>query len=258
MADINDYGEEQVQRCLSVLIELMTILEEYRDYIIVVGGWVPRLLCPGAPEVHVGTTDVDLVVDFARFPDADTFTIGEILEKNGYEQACGPDERAIPSRYLRMLEDGQEIAIDFLAGEYHGTGKSHRHQRTQDILPRKARGGDIVFSGYVEITLRGKMPNGEGNEISMRVSSMASFLVMKGMALWDRSDEKDSYDTVYSIKNYPGSPDALVEEVRQFIESGLVKEGLGKIRAKFIDLSGEGPVAYADFLTIDNEEDRAL
>jgi hypothetical protein len=258
MADINEYDEEQVQRCLSVLIELMTILEEYQEYFVVVGGWVPRLLCSGAPEARVGTTDVDVAINFEEFPDAINDTVGQILEKNGYEQALDPDGRVIPSRFLRKLEDGQEIAIDFLAGEYHGTGKSHRHQRTQDINPRKARGGDIVFSDYVEIALQGKMPNGDESEIKLKVSGMAAFLVMKGMALWDRDDAKDPYDIVYSIKNYPKGADALVEEIQRHSENKLVLEGLGKIKTGFNDINGYGPVAYADFLLINDEEDRTL
>jgi len=36
-----DYSKKEVDACLSVLIELMTILGEFRDNIVLVGGWIP-------------------------------------------------------------------------------------------------------------------------------------------------------------------------------------------------------------------------
>jgi len=48
-----------VEAAKSVLIELTHLLGEYRDSIVVVGGWVPELLMPQEPRPHVGRTCVN-------------------------------------------------------------------------------------------------------------------------------------------------------------------------------------------------------
>ena len=52
---------------------------------------------------------------------------------------------------------------------------------------------------------------------------------MKGMALHDRLKEKDAWDIYFSLTNYPGGIDALVEEIAPHLDNGLVREGLLKI-----------------------------
>ena len=44
MVTKKDYTAEAVEAAHSVLIELIHLLGEYRDHIVVVGGWVPDLL----------------------------------------------------------------------------------------------------------------------------------------------------------------------------------------------------------------------
>jgi hypothetical protein len=46
-----------VEVARSVLIELMHLLGEYRDDIVIIGGWVPELLLPQEPHRHVGSMD---------------------------------------------------------------------------------------------------------------------------------------------------------------------------------------------------------
>ena len=106
--------------------------------------------------------------------------------------------------------------------------------------------------------MRGELPNGATNEVVIKVAGVVPFLVMKGMALWTRCDEKDSYDICYIVKNYPGGIDNLQREFEPFRKNKLVLEGLGKIRAKFDSVNGFGPTSYADFLLIDDEEDKQL
>ena len=50
--------------------------------------------------------------------------------------------------------------MDLLAGEYEGTGKSHRTQRMQDVLARKARGCDLAFDMVMEVPIEGVLPGG--------------------------------------------------------------------------------------------------
>lgn len=50
MVKKSDYGLPEVQACFSVIVEIVTMLGEYRDNIVLVGGNVPPLLIPSAVE----------------------------------------------------------------------------------------------------------------------------------------------------------------------------------------------------------------
>jgi len=253
MANIEDYDELSVGNCFSVLLELLTVLGEYRDNLVLVGGWVAKLTLEGAGEQHIGTTDVDLAVDFQNIPDRAYETIVRLLLERGYRQ-----DDYQPYKFFRKLDDGTEVEVDFLAGEYGGTGRSRRHQRAQDLMARKARAGDLVFDDFVTLTIKGELPNGAKNEVVLKVAGIVPFLAMKGMAIWDRYDEKDSYDICYTIRNYPGGLNELARALKPHMVNRLVLEGLQKIRAKFIQIDGFGPTAYADFLLATDSDERQL
>jgi len=68
---------------------------------------------------------------------------------------------------------------------------------------------------------------------------------MKGMALDDRLKEKDAWDIIYYVRNYPGGLDALVDELKPHLKHGLVREGLQKIEKYFASASHVGPTAVA-------------
>jgi len=257
MVKQSDYKEAEVQACFSVLLEIMTILGEFRENIVIVGGNVPALLIPLAREKHAGTMDIDLALDFKHIKDDSYQNIVEALTARGYYQKKGDQ----PFRFYRDVEDVLRgkitVEINLLAGEYGGTGKARRHQAVQNTKARKARGCDLVFESAVKIVLTGLLPDGARNKLSVKVASIGPFLVMKGMALWTRMKEKDAYDIYYCCKNYPGGIVSLTKAIKSFIENKLAREGLGKIRAKFSTVDGIGPNWVADFLEISDLEERA-
>jgi hypothetical protein len=55
-----NYEKKEVDICLSVIVEIMTVLGEYRDSIVLVGGWVPYFLIEDKKEAHIGSIDIDL------------------------------------------------------------------------------------------------------------------------------------------------------------------------------------------------------
>ena len=146
--------------------------------------------------------------------------------------------------------------MDFLAGEFEGTGQSHRTQPVQEGRARKARGCDLAFDLFVETEIRGELPGGGADQAMVRVSSVIALLVMKGMALHDRLKEKDAWDIYFTLSNYPGGLDALVSEIRPHIERGLVQEGLRKIGDKFATVRHAGPKFVADFEDVQEPEER--
>ncbi|MDD3927092.1 MAG: nucleotidyl transferase AbiEii/AbiGii toxin family protein [bacterium] len=247
-----DYSGEHVEAARSVILELTRLLGEYRDDIVVIGGWVPELLLSG----HVGSIDVDLALNHLKLQEAgySYATIERLLLSRGYRK--GEEQ---PYRFYRTVTvSGEEIdvEVDLLAGEYEGTGRSRRHQSIQDIKARKARGCELAFDLTSEVTVSGCLPDGGKDTVKIRVASIVPFIVMKGMALYDRLKEKDAYDVYFCLKNYLGGVDALIEEFRPHVSHGLVMEALDKIAQKFATHEHVGPVHVADFLEIEDAEAR--
>ena len=48
------------------MLELIRMLGEYRDEMIIVGGWVPALLLPTSSEGHIGSIDIDIALDHRK------------------------------------------------------------------------------------------------------------------------------------------------------------------------------------------------
>ncbi|MHC9540736.1 MAG: nucleotidyl transferase AbiEii/AbiGii toxin family protein [Vulcanimicrobiota bacterium] len=238
----------------SVLLEVSHVLGEYRDNIVVIGGWVPRLIVSND---HLGSLDVDLALDHRNISDECYCSMQELLLARGYFQKEGDQ----PFRFYRSVTiDEKEIIVelDLLAGEYEGTGQSRRHQNVQNIKLRKARGSDLAFELYEEVIISGILPGGGEDSTTIHVASIVSFLVMKGMALHDRLKEKDAWDIYFCIRHFPGGMDALVHKMLPHRKNKLVQEGLSKIKNKFSSVNAVGPKFVADFEGITDEAERAL
>ena len=254
MVTKSDYTSDEVEICLSVMVELMTVIGELRDHVVLVGGWVPYFLLKEKQHEHTGSIDIDLAFDFNHISDASYKTLLQLLEERGYDQGKQP---FIFHRTVKT-EDGLEytIQVDFMAGEYGGTGKFHRTQRVQDVRARKTRGCDLVFDSNFPIKIRKRIPDGAVNEVSIKVAGVVPFIVMKGMALDDRYKEKDAYDIYFTVSNYPGGIKELAKEFEPLKGNKLVVEGLGKIKSNFVSIDSPGPIWVVNFLEIDDQEEK--
>jgi hypothetical protein len=232
------------------------LLGEYRDDIVVVGGWVPQLILPAGATPHVGSIDVDLALNHRNLREAGYATIQALLARRGYEQ--DPRQPFIYHRTVVVNGNAIKVEVDFLAGEYEGTGAKHRTQPVHEGRARKARGCDLAFDLYVETNIEGQLPEGGRDQALVRVSSVVAFLVMKGMALHDRLKEKDAWDIYFTLINYPGGLDALADEIRPHLHHNLVQEGMRKIAEKFASSEHVGPKFVADFEDIQDAEERAI
>ena len=70
-------------------MEVMTILRSYRNALVLIGGWAPYFLLEkhGLPEArfrHVGSIDIDLVIDPEIVDEERYATITRLLLERGY------------------------------------------------------------------------------------------------------------------------------------------------------------------------------
>lgn len=257
MVSRSQYGEKEVNACKAVLLELVHLLGEIKDEMVIIGGWTPTFLLPQSNEPHVGSLDIDVALDFSKIPDDTYQTILKAFLKRGYTQ-----DRQQPFRFFRTVKvEGTEpmnVEINLMAGEYGGTGKGHRTQKVQDVRARKARGCELAFDAAVTVTIEGKLPDGGKDTASFKVAGIVPFLVMKGMAMYERVKEKDAYDIYYCVEHFPGGIERLAAEFKSFIKNKLVIESLGKIKSKFASVEHIGPKWVADFFEVTEKEDRDI
>lgn len=236
---------------LSHLLELMIALGSYREGLVLVGGWVPYLLLKeyqnkAVKFQHVGSVDIDIAVNPKIVDEKKYTTMLELLQQRGYRAKEGTTFSFVKTVVTNKGEE--QIQIDFLGPEYGGTKKGHRHQVVQDdFLLRKAHGADIVFNQTLDITLEGRLPSGGEGKTTIKVANIVGSLTMKGIVMGSRYKEKDAYDITSLILYYKKGPFSVADEVRPFIEHGLVKEALNAIRDKFRSQEAEGPTWFADF-----------
>ena len=258
------HGEDVAALSMSVYLELMTILGAYREALVLVGGWAPYFILErfgqqDADFQHVGSIDIDIAVDHRRVSAHQYASIVERLKRRGYRQRFDRLGRPVPFIFERTvsLEGGREtyVEVDFLAGEYEGTGKGHRHQRVQrDLLARKARGCDVAFDRCFEYELTGVLPDGAENTARVKIADVVGCLTMKGITLGERYHEKDAYDIYSVIAYYTDGPAGAAQAVRPHLDNGLVREGVDTIAEKFQSIRSMGPAGVGRFLASDSAE----
>jgi hypothetical protein len=244
-----DYSADLVEAARRVLVELTRLLAEYRDDVVLIGGWVPELLLAN----HVGSIDVDLALNHLHLQEVGYKSIERLLLENGYSK----DDRQpfIFHKIVPVNNVDIDVEVDLLAGEYPSERPQSRTQKVQDVNARKARGCDLAFDMYDEVHIEGTLPGGEKASVAVRVASIIPFLVMKGMAL-GRGKEKDSYDIYFCLTKYPGGLDKLIADFQPHISHGLVREGLEKIAAEFASVDHVGPNHVANFNEVYDDEER--
>lgn len=249
-----DYVAGQREAANRVLIEVMNVLQEYRDNILVVGGWVPDLYYPGAG--HIGSIDVDILLNHLAFEDSSYLTIERLLLQGGYVAS----EDKYFSFKKRVWVEGApyDVDLDVLAGKYGGTSAGKRSQHVQGIKALKADGGNFAFEvPCFETHIKARRPDGAMDGATIKVVSIIPFLAMKAAAL-GRGKPKDAYDIYFCIDhcNQGQGLESLVQAFQSFKTHGLIRKMLEKFQEKFSTPEHAGAKDVADFLGIDDPEER--
>lgn len=267
-----DYEEDVTAASRVGLAEIMTVLGAYRESLVLIGGWAPYLILEqfGEPGheyfdaaqtfdaevtfgrfVHVGSIDIDFVVDPAAI-DADRYaTIVESLLDRDYEpvkDSMYQFEKVIPSP-----QSGQKypIRVDFLTPRpLAGQGRSHRHREVQhDLRARTLEGAEVALAHWFWYEYDAQLPDGANSHVRVKVTDLIGSLALKGIAIGERYAEKDAYDIYALCAHYRGGPAAVAEILRPVREEEAVRRGLTAMAEKFREERAEGPTWVAVFLS---------
>lgn len=238
-----------VEAARRVMLELWSMLGEYRDTLTLVGGSTPPLLVGDVPnDPYTGTLDVDLIVDPLGVPEETYRTIAETLRARGYWQEPRPKQ---PFQWFRRIGiDGEPITveIDLLAPATARTGRQHRHEHIEGVpLARRTVGAELVREAYVEREFAGRLPDGRPNRVRLRVASVAVVVVLKALAMADRDTPKDAYDLDYLLAHTAGGPGAVADEFAALPSSDPVTRAVAVLAEKFESIDAYGPTSVAAY-----------
>ena len=246
-----DYSEGQKKASHRVLVELVNLFDEYRDDIRIVGGWVPDLMFPN--EAHVGSVDVDVLINHMTLKDSGYQTMAKILLKNGYEEH--------PEKYFSFIKvvviDGEEyiVDVDILAGMYGGTALKKRSQHIQGVKALKVTGGNFAFEfPPQQMKIEAERVDGAIDTAVVNVVAIVPYLIMKTAAM-GRGKAKDAYDIYFIIKHYIGGLDLLAEEFNNVADKPIIQEMKEKLYEKFSSEKHAGPKDVIDFMDLIDEDE---
>ncbi len=250
LKNITDYSEGQKQAAHRVLVELVNIFQEYENEIRIVGGWVPDLMFPS--EGHVGSVDVDIMINHLTLQDEGYQNMSRILQKNGYKEH--------PEKYFSFVKTviingiSYDVDVDILAGMYGGTQPKKRSQHVQGLKALKATGGNFAFDFPAQkISVEAKRPDGAIDIANVSVVAVVPYIIMKTAAM-GRGKAKDAYDIYFIIKHYAGGVKQLAKEFEPVKDKKIVIDAKEKLANKFASQNHAGPKDVADFMDLDNED----
>jgi len=208
------YEPDRVTACRIVLLDVLRLLEPWRDHLMLIGGWAVRLQLESVHRAeaqdYVGTMDVDIDGDIGA---AQAHAIRGRLIEAGYRQ----DER-MSGRLVRTVEIngvGYEVPVDLMLGS-----STQRHGRAQRALM---------------LDVEGTGPDGTAVRRSARVVSVPDLLVMKLRPYADNDAKmKDGYD-IYQLLHYAAdTPEQLAAEVAAGLSQELRAELARNMRIFFL------------------------
>jgi hypothetical protein len=231
------------------MTEVWQVLGEYREAMVLVGGWVPGLLIADGSAVHTGSLDVDVLLDPDLLKEEDRYAeLVELLKSKDYYQTEHPFKLA---KDIFMDEgDPIRVEVDFLLPR---KPKTRRKGVLPDFRAIEAEGARFALSQQTKVELDGQMPDGRRNTVVLYAVSLVAFLVMKAHALNRRDKPKDAYDIYFTLKNAAKHAAGLAQELRPFRTNPEVARAAQILASKFKSPEDYGPSSVVKF---ENSEDR--
>jgi hypothetical protein len=226
---------------------------------------VPSLLVldpPGAR--HLGTTDIDLCLSVALI-EGDTAQY-ERIERSLLGAGFQPSDQS-----FRWKQSGRlGLVVEFFcpAGASRTAGQLFRPKKADNPTAKHNMGGtlsalaidagSLISADTVTVRREVTLPDHGGRMTAdFTVCGLVGFLAAKTAALYGRSKNKDAYDIVWIIENWPGGPAAAAQTIVSSPLYGTpdVTHAMDRLFDAFSAPDRFGPSSYATFLT-DPETDR--
>lgn len=257
----SDYDSVTTARCERALVTLLGDLGPWRERVYLVGGLAPKYIVgelPAGVPPHIGTTDVDLVIELALGDDTpETYrTLETNLKRAGFQSQSSfrwtrlVDEISVQVEFLCETSEVEPGRIFKPRGESLGSG----------LGAFNVRGAQLAATDFTEHPVEAERLDGGGlSTVAVRVCGLLSYVVLKILAFQDRHDNKDAYDLVFCLLNFGDGPRSAGREGAHspVADHPQVAEAMHLLAERFVDVDHDGPIAYSAFLADPADRDGA-
>ena len=251
----DDYNERQVEAAHRVLVDIGQVLADFRDCLVVVGGWVPDLLLQDAAEPHIGSIDVDLALDAAKLNDGRYAEMVKLLLDTRRYRKGVKDFQLVVDVDLKNGDTPVQVEVEFLAPK-EVKMKKHRPKLLDGFRVLQVEAVSEAFRDPEEIKVSGPNIRATKNTVRLRVASLADWLVMKAHAIGGRDKPKDCYDFCYGLEN------CGIEEVAAIWKQRAAEKNVFKaieiMKEKFVAVDAFGPLQVVEFNSARDTETQAM
>lgn len=259
------YNAEQAELVVMICRYVSTILSDYLNEIVVVGGLVPSLIIdqtdlPEGAEKHVGTNDLDIGLSIGILDEKLYQEITERMRTAGFQPDINEKGNPTNQRWQITSPETGKVTIDFLIPP---TGENDRGGRIKnledDFAALIAPGLNLAFEDFDEINLDGPtIKNEEIKNRKIRVCGPGAYVVLKAYAFFNRGENKDAYDLYYVIRNYGTGPEEVAD---RFLKLGVNEHcaaALQILRDNFFSVDSVGVKRAVEFIIGEDAEDENL
>lgn len=248
----HEYSKEQTELAEQVLLEVWSRLGQYRSFLVLVGGLVPRYIVDQRKAAkqnaaHHGSMDVDLGISMA-VKDLEAYhSIRETLFSLGFRQST--NERGNPQMHSFVKDiNNVPVNIDFLTTEYDGPEDSLMRGVKDELRAIQVEGLGLAFVNPLMIKITGKLLSGGNTEEEIRVCNFIPYIVLKALAFDKRREPKDAYDLVYVLQNAFDDPKQLARRATEDERKAhSFLHAIQTLQNHFRTIEHNGPMSYERF-----------
>lgn len=261
------YNNDVTLACEVALGLLLEAFGGFKDSLRLIGGLVPRYLAPAVP-AHIGTTDVDIVLDVQVLTAGEDYSsLRAQLKKAGFQRLV---KNGTPSSWQWQLDvGGIPVVVEFLVNADHPDQKGLVALDGEDISACRIPYAGMVKDWFVSQTIRFERPDGAGiTTETIRHADAVAFVALKALAMKYRHEPKDVADLVHVLREVDGGVAGIAEQYARRLAGGEYAEplqlALATLQEKFCTddhVAGhrkDGPGRYVQFYEILEEEPRDL
>jgi hypothetical protein len=248
----SDYSTHQLNLVHSVCLYISTVIGDYINDLVIVGGLVPNLIISQAPlpegaEAHVGTQDLDIGFSLGALNSDRYHEIAERLRRA--EFIPDENENLNPTIQRWKLDKPVNVTVDFLIpqtnrDEIGGTIKHLEKDFGAVITP----GLELAFQDRINLSIAGTTPFGEKAERDIWVCGPGAYIILKAMAFDSRGEGKDAYDLFYVVRNFGSGHEEVLQHLLPLIQNEHGKKAIDILKRDFSNPSLVGSVRVARFI----------
>lgn len=238
-------------------MDILLELEDYRDHLVLGGGWASHFVLKrfeGAGH-HQGSADVDFVIEPSAIKSEIYSKISSAIARKGFRPYETNSCVTLPYRFYREVTSPIDnrthvVKIDFIT-EPIVTGKNNAQRfimGKEGVGAVAIRGIGVVLQNNFECRIRGTLPSGLEDSVKFKVADLAGCLTTKALALRGRYKRKDLYDFMNLLRCNPKGLRVTLIEIGATNDNVLtLKEAMGRITKSSIAAGTRSSLAFVEY-----------